>query len=142
MNASLSVRLYHNQMKSPGCVSKKKPAIWHLQDVKTWVENKMLREINAIPKQFLKLLQSTSQAHCKNNNQTKTKRAASLLLPLLLLVVLVAIAVTWARQAARNQKARVLTRVMAVLAASTTSRMLARPLGMSVHHYMNYSVTH
>ena len=56
--------------------------------------------------------------------------------------MLVAIAVTWARQAARNQKARVLTRVMAVLAASTTSRMLARPLGMSVHHYMNYSVTH
>ena len=56
--------------------------------------------------------------------------------------MLVAIAVTWARQAARNQKARVLTRVMAVLAASTTSRMLARLLGMSVHHYMNYSVTH
>ena len=101
----------------------------------------MLREINAISKQFLKSLQLTSQVHCKNNNQTKTKRAASLL-PLLLLVVLVAIAVTWARQAARNQKARVLTRVMAVLAASTISRMLAHPLGMSVHHYMNYSVTH
>jgi hypothetical protein len=59
----------------------------------------MLREINAIPKQFLKSLQSTSQAHCKNDNQTKTNRAASLL-PLLLLVALVAIAVTWARQAA------------------------------------------
>jgi hypothetical protein len=59
----------------------------------------MLREINAIRKQFLKSLRSTSQAHCKNNNQTKTNRAASLL-PLLLLVVLVAIAVTWARQAA------------------------------------------
>jgi len=58
------------------------------------------------------------------------------------LIVLVAIAVTWACQAARNQKARVLTRVMAVLAASTTSRMLARLLGMSVHHYMNYSVPH
>ena len=142
MNANLSVRLYHNQMKSPGCVSKKKPAIWHLQDVRTWVENKLFKEINAIPKQFLKSLQSTSQAHCKNNNQTKTKRAASLLLPLLPLVVLVAIAVTWARQAARNQKACVLTRVMAVLAASTTSRMLARLLGMSVQHYMNYSVTH
>jgi len=56
--------------------------------------------------------------------------------------VLVAIDVTWARQAARNQKVRVLTRVMAVLAASTTSRMLARLLGMSVHHYMNYSVPH
>jgi len=56
--------------------------------------------------------------------------------------VLVAIAMTWACQAARNQKARVLTRVMAVLAASTTSRMLARLLGMSVHHYMIYSVTH
>jgi len=56
MNASLSVRLYHNQIKSPGCVSKKKPAIWHLQDIRTWVENKMLREINAIPKQFLKSL--------------------------------------------------------------------------------------
>jgi hypothetical protein len=55
--------------------------------------------------------------------------------------VLVVIAVTWARQAARNQKERVLTRVMAVLAASTTSRILTRPLGMSVHHYMNYSVT-
>ena len=68
----------------------------------------MLREINAISKQFLKSLQLTSQVHCKNNNQTKTKRAASLL-PLLLLVVLVAIAVTWARQAARNQKPRVLT---------------------------------
>ena len=142
MNASLSLRLYHNQMKSPGCVSKKKPAIWHLQVVRTWVENKLLREINAIPKQFLKSLQSTSQAHCKNNNQTKTKRAASLLLPLLLLVVLVAIAVTWACQAARNQKARVLTRVMVVLAASPTSCMLARLLGISVHHYMNYSVTH
>jgi hypothetical protein len=50
--------------------------------------------------------------------------------------------VTWARQAAWNQKTRVLTHVMAVLAASTTSHMLARPLGMSVHHYMNYSVTH
>jgi len=109
MNASLSVHLYHKQTKSPGCASKKKPIIWHLQDIRTWVENKMLREINAIPKQFLKSLQSTSQAHCKNNNQTNTKRAASLLLPLLLLVVLVAIAVTWARQAARNQKPRVLT---------------------------------
>jgi len=54
MNAGLSVRLYHNQMKSPGCVSKKKPAIWHLQDVRTWVENKLFKEINAIPKQFLK----------------------------------------------------------------------------------------
>jgi hypothetical protein len=51
MNARLSVRLYHKQMKSPGCVSKKKPVIWHLQDVRTWVENKMLKEINAIPKQ-------------------------------------------------------------------------------------------
>ena len=48
--------------------------------------------------------------------------------------MLVAIDVTWARQAARNQKARVLTLVMAVLAASTTSRMLAHLLGMSVHH--------
>jgi len=64
----------------------------------------MLREINAIPKQFLKSLQSTSQAHCKNNNQTKTKRAPSLLLPLLLLVVLVAIAVTWACQAETDFK--------------------------------------
>ena len=108
MNASLSVHLYHKQTKSPGCASKKKLIIWHLQDIRTWVENKLLREINAIPKQFLKSLLSTSEAHCKNNNQTKTKRAASLL-PLLLLVVLVAIAVTWARQAARNKKACVLT---------------------------------
>ena len=43
MNASLSVRLYHKQKKSPGCVSNKRPVIWHLQDVRVWEEKENVK---------------------------------------------------------------------------------------------------
>jgi hypothetical protein len=52
MNASLSVRLYHKQKKSPGCVSNKRPVIWHCRTSGYGKKKKMLREINASDKKI------------------------------------------------------------------------------------------
>jgi hypothetical protein len=63
MNASLSVRLYHKQKKSPGCVSNKRPVIWHLQDVRVWEEKENVKG-NKCKRQKKLKTRSQTAANC------------------------------------------------------------------------------